>query len=559
MKKKTKEERHLEIESNRKGINQYLRSTVATRSIPQKTKNKKLHSLLKKTSDVQTSVALSALDQELLFSTTKGTLTPSTPLEKTWKLSSKDLSQLVDVNTQKKVLDLDLEFGPYRVCYTKNGRHMLFTGSQGHISSINVHSLVAQCEFHVKEHIRDMVYLHDETLFAVAQKKYVYMYDNQGTEVHVLKEHIDVNRLCFLPFHFLLGSIGNAGWLKYQDVSTGEMVSRHRSGLGRCNAMTVNKQNGVVVCGHAGGSITMWSPAMQMPLVKIQAHGGMVSDVSVDRSGRYLCSVGQGEMKVWDIRMYKQMDSYFIQGGVGSMGGVVEWSDAGCVAVTGGNGRVSVWKDIEKSKQKEIYMSVSPDNHNGGNSNGKRGVCDVKFRPYEDILAIGHAGGFCTRIVPGCGEPNFDTFADNPYENRKQRGERGVRMLLDKLDPGMIGLGEFGNTGSGVGSFDTSVSSLRVPPLLQQKPIQQAVEDDEEDVDGDRVDQKAKVGKVKRRMRGKSSSQRRYLKKHANVVEEVRRGKVVANGSLPGTKEGKSGGVDEEKVEKSALDRFGHS
>lgn len=31
-----------------------------------------------------------------------------------------------------------------------------------------------------------------------------------------MRNHIEVNRLTYLPYHFLLVSVGNAGYLKYQ-------------------------------------------------------------------------------------------------------------------------------------------------------------------------------------------------------------------------------------------------------------------------------------------------------------------------------------------------------
>ena len=43
-------------------------------------------------------------------------------------------------------------------------------------------------------------------MFAVAQKRYLYLYDHSGMELHCLKQHTHVNALTFLPFHFLLVS-----------------------------------------------------------------------------------------------------------------------------------------------------------------------------------------------------------------------------------------------------------------------------------------------------------------------------------------------------------------
>lgn len=50
-------------------------------------------------------------------------------------------------------------------------------------------------------------FLHDQSHFAVAQKKYVFIYDRDGVELHQLKSHIEPTRLEFLPYHWLLASI----------------------------------------------------------------------------------------------------------------------------------------------------------------------------------------------------------------------------------------------------------------------------------------------------------------------------------------------------------------
>uniref|UniRef100_A0A1X7USB7 Thromboxane-A synthase n=1 Tax=Amphimedon queenslandica TaxID=400682 RepID=A0A1X7USB7_AMPQE len=55
-------------------------------------------------------------------------------------------------------------------------------------------------------HSRSGCYLHNETVFAAAQKQFVYIYDRTGTELHRISKMMSVNKLGFLPYHFLLVS-----------------------------------------------------------------------------------------------------------------------------------------------------------------------------------------------------------------------------------------------------------------------------------------------------------------------------------------------------------------
>jgi U3 small nucleolar RNA-associated protein 7 len=90
-----------------------------------------------------------------------------------------------------------------------------------------------------------------------------------------------------------------------------------------------------------------------------------------------------------------------------------------------------IWKDPFVTKQQAPYMVHCFE----GSSIEK-----IEFCPYEDILGVGHSEGFCSLLVPGVGEPNFDSLEANPYESKKQRRETEVHSLLEKIQPDMISL-----------------------------------------------------------------------------------------------------------------------
>ena len=81
------------------------------------------------------------------------------------------------------------------------------------------------------------------------------------------------------------------------------------------------------------------------------------------------------------------------------------------------------------TKQKACYMR---------HDNQGCAVRCLRFCPYEDVLALGHSEGLSTMLVPGCAEPNFDSYVANPYQTAKERREQEVHQLLDKLQPDMI-------------------------------------------------------------------------------------------------------------------------
>lgn len=177
---------------------------VATKHI----RDKKLRGNMRVLERRHRDAALQAKDAEILLEHSSGLLEAEGELERTYRVRQDEIKQGVSVEAAKKLFELKLdELGPYVAEYTRNGRHLLVGGRKGHIATVDWREGRLGCELQLGETIRDVKWLHNNQTFAVAQKKYVYIYDKAGVEIHKLSKHIEVTHMEFLPYHFLLATI----------------------------------------------------------------------------------------------------------------------------------------------------------------------------------------------------------------------------------------------------------------------------------------------------------------------------------------------------------------
>ncbi|XP_029441219.1 WD repeat-containing protein 46 [Rhinatrema bivittatum] len=347
--------------------------------------------------------------------------------EDTCTIQQEDIAEAVDITSGCKYFNLDLnQFGPYRLNYTRNGRHLVLGGRRGHVAALDWNSKSLMCEMNVMESIADIKWLHTENMFAVAQKKWLYIYDNQGVELHCVKKFNDVLRMEFLPYHFLLATCSATGFLQYLDISVGKEIAAICTKAGRLDVMAQNPYNAIIHLGHPNGTVSLWSPNLKEPLVKMLCHRGAVRAVTVDKTGTYMATSGlDRKLNVYDVRSYRRLHSYLIPAGASHL----NFSQRDLLAAGCGD-TVQVYKDVHVKPARKPYMVHRV----------RQGVHGLQFCPYEDVLGIGHGEGFTSMLVPGAGEPNFDALESNPFCSRKQRQEWEVKALLEKVQPELITL-----------------------------------------------------------------------------------------------------------------------
>jgi len=427
-----------------------------------------------------------------------GCIEAESEMEATHRLTQQELkAKYLDENTARHIFDLTLpHYGPYGMTYDLSGRYsILFGRTGGHVAMMDNHDQSLECEMHLNEPVRDATTLHNHTLFAVAQKKHVYIYDNKGCEIHFMDSHHDPFQVQFLPHHWLLASVGRSGWLKYHDTSTGLKVSEHRTKLGPCHVMRQNPQTAMLHLGHTGGTVSLWSPASSEFVMKLLCHRGAVFSVAVDATGHYMVTSGADKkVKVWDLRTYKEMYSFYTVNHAPAS--TVDISQRGILGV--GHGHMTTfWNNPFRSTRPEHPYMI--------HKLCGKAVETLRFRPFEDVCGIGHNDGISSIVIPGSGEPNLDSMeaSANPFADNKQHRENVVRSLLDKLAPDTISL------------------EPNLIGAIQRTNKDERREKQDIMAEADEANTSGKVGKKeKNKARGKNKIGRQLGRKRKNIVDE---------------------------------------
>uniref|UniRef100_H2Z4C7 BING4 C-terminal domain-containing protein n=1 Tax=Ciona savignyi TaxID=51511 RepID=H2Z4C7_CIOSA len=346
--------------------------------------------------------------------------------EESWSIDQRTIADAADIASANKHFELKLnQFGPYRIDYTRNGRHLLIGGRRGHVAAFDWITKQLTCEMNVMEAVQDVKSLCIGAFSCNLYRFNIELYTNRDVKMQCILSWVDYwVHYNFMLYNLFVTKRNQHGFLQYTDVSIGNIVSTINTKGGRLNIMCHNPHNAVVLLGHHNGSVTMWTPNQKEPVVKMLCHNTAIRALAVDQCGNYLATSGQDrKMKIYDVRMFKPLHSYQLHTGPSNLC----FSQRNLLAATCQN-VVQIYKD--PCVQEHPYLTHRL----------RLPVEDVAFCPYEDVLGVGGSDSFVSLLVPGAGEANYDAFESNPNRSKKQRREWEVKALLEKIQPDMISL-----------------------------------------------------------------------------------------------------------------------
>lgn len=363
-----------------------------------------------------------AAEENLNELKTLDVLNDPVPKQERLDYSQNFIKNNVNLYTAEKAFNINLPNGPFKCKYTQNGSNLLVTNQSGYLSSFNSQKFSLNFETTLNDKIFDSSWLHNELYFGCAQDDCVFIYDNTGSELHAVRDMKNTRKLEFLPYHFLLAGATNNGHMNYLDTSIGEIVSSLFIGDKNPTVLTSNPSNAIIHLGSSTGIVSLWAPSQKSFLMKVKCHNSSITGIEIDRSGTQMVTTGtDNKINVFDIRnTYKPMKSIKVKQNIH----FTALSDRNLLAI-GYSDKLAILKDFEYP-----YMQHKTPG----------AISSLEFCKHEDILCIGHKNGISSIVVPGSGDPIYDTNEDSPFLTKKERKKIEVKKLLDKIPYDLISL-----------------------------------------------------------------------------------------------------------------------
>lgn len=328
----------------------------------------------------------------------------------------------VNLYTKEKAFKIKLKDNPYKCTYTMNGTNLLINDGFGYLAAFNTQKLSTAFEVSLEDNIYDAKWLHNELYCATAQEDCVFVYNNTGSELHAVRDMKNTRLLEFLPYHFLLAGTTTNGFLNYLDTSIGSIVSSVFIADKSPTVLKASLKNGVVHVGSKNGQVSLWAPSQKSYLMKVKCHKASISGIEIDRSGIHMITTGSdNKINVFDIRnTYAPLSTVSTKANVH----FTALSQKNLLAI-GYSDKVTILKNY-----KDVYMKHR--------TSGV--ISSLEFCNNEDILSIGYTGGFSTIVVPGSGDPIYDSNENSPFITTNERKRIEVQKLLEKIPADMIAL-----------------------------------------------------------------------------------------------------------------------
>ena len=134
-------------------------------------KDKKVTAALKETRVLKEEVKTRLQEANQLFNTEEyGFIETETERERTLKVTQAELKKTLPMQNAHDIFDLRLkDFGPYSgLSVTRNGQYVLLGGRKGHLAMLEWKRKSLLMEFQAKDKVRDVCFLQNHHMFAVA-------------------------------------------------------------------------------------------------------------------------------------------------------------------------------------------------------------------------------------------------------------------------------------------------------------------------------------------------------------------------------------------------------